>query len=288
MKTIPAANGGHYFVFRVPHSWNQPHGVSFQNSNRFHGRNSGGAHELSLEELRMLFTRSASAREQAKAFHSDRVRRISDSEALVPLALVRGKVILHIIPLSAFAAEQQVDLQVAYRGRSKLCPIGATAYNSTLNFDGVMNLRGGDATHGYTQLYRNGIIEAVKVGDVTPHPNATGEWIRASVIERYLVEIIPSYLNALQELEVAPPISLRITIDDVLNTRMRIPSEGFFENPPLIQQKTLALPEVAFERYGTGEDYQRGLKPAFDAFWNAASLFNSPNFAPNGIWIDRR
>jgi hypothetical protein len=47
----------------------------------------------------------------------------------------------------------------------------------------------------------------------------------------------------------------------------------------------LELPEVIIEQYGTLEDYQRTVRPAFDALWNAAGYFGSKHFDAQGRWI---
>jgi hypothetical protein len=45
------------------------------------------------------------------------------------------------------------------------------------------------------------------------------------------------------------------------------------------------LPEVVIEQYGTSEDYQRTVRPAFDALWNAAGFSASKHFDADGRWV---
>jgi predicted HTH transcriptional regulator len=58
IRAVSLSGGGAALVIRIPKSWNPPHRVSAARSNRFYVRNSGGAHEASVEELRVLFTRT--------------------------------------------------------------------------------------------------------------------------------------------------------------------------------------------------------------------------------------
>src|SRR5687768_14126573 len=60
LKSVRLANQSHAIVIRIPRSWRLPHRVCAQNSNRFFVRNSAGAHEAGMDELRNLFTFSAS------------------------------------------------------------------------------------------------------------------------------------------------------------------------------------------------------------------------------------
>jgi predicted HTH transcriptional regulator len=55
MKSVSVTGGGVVFIIRVPKSWNPPHRVNARNTNRIYARNSAGAYELSIEELRVLF-----------------------------------------------------------------------------------------------------------------------------------------------------------------------------------------------------------------------------------------
>ena len=73
VKSVDVGNGRCAFVVRVPRSWNPPHRVNFKNWNRFFARNSNGAHEVNVEELRALFTASASVAERVREFRTNRV-----------------------------------------------------------------------------------------------------------------------------------------------------------------------------------------------------------------------
>src|SRR5262249_17700390 len=48
-----AVHGGYVIILRIPKSWSPPHRVSARSTNRIYGRNSAGAYEFSIEELRV-------------------------------------------------------------------------------------------------------------------------------------------------------------------------------------------------------------------------------------------
>src|SRR5882724_6609216 len=102
MRALPISGGGYVIVLRVPKSWNPPHRVSARNTNRIYGRNSAGAYEFSVEELRVIFTSAASALDRMRAFRAERLAKIDSGEALFSLAVNRGRLVLHIVPLSSF------------------------------------------------------------------------------------------------------------------------------------------------------------------------------------------
>jgi hypothetical protein len=104
IRAVPVVPNGSVIVIRVPRSWNPPHRVSVRNWNRIFARNSAGAHEMSMDELRASFTLGASAYDRARAFRSERLALIDALET--PVAIVdqpRDRLVLHLLPLSAFA-----------------------------------------------------------------------------------------------------------------------------------------------------------------------------------------
>ena len=71
VRSVHLASGSDAIVMRIPKSWRAPHRVRFDNWNKFWIRNSAGAHEASMDELRTLFTLSASTIDRARAFRAE-------------------------------------------------------------------------------------------------------------------------------------------------------------------------------------------------------------------------
>jgi hypothetical protein len=135
----------------------------------------------------------------------------------------------------------------------------------------------------YTQLFRNGAIEAVKVRVVTDRTRPGGLIVPAVALGRWIFEVLPGYLSALQTLDVSPPVVLMVTLQGVRGSRLGIIPEPM-DDPPSIDRDVLELPEIMIERYGTAEEYQRASRPAFDALWNAAGYPRSHYFDETGRW----
>jgi hypothetical protein len=157
IKAVFLANGNYAFVLRIAKSWNPPHRVSARNTNRFYIRNSGGVHEASVEELRRLFVMSSNIRDNIHAFREKRLREVVSGQG--PLLLDgNGRLILHIVPLSAFETSEQIDLNDAFQQQQMFRPLGSMGYSPRFNFDGLLIYQGGERTDGYTQIFRNGIL----------------------------------------------------------------------------------------------------------------------------------
>ena len=283
VRAVPLANGAHCFVLRIPRSWHPPHRVSAQNSNRFWIRNSGGAHEASVEELRTLFTLGANAHHRVHQFRDERLSEINSGNSARPLQ-GDGRLILHIVPLAAVTSPFQVDLAMVYQTHLAFRPIGTMGMTPRFNFDGVVNERGGDQNFGYTQVFRNGALEATKANIIVGRD--WGRVISGPKFERHIFEVLPGYLDGLRKAGVPPPLVVLFTLEGVKGVRYTALG-GVFNMPgPAIEREILYLPECLINEYGSEPDYHKAVKPAFDTLWNTAGHPFAQSFSADGIWID--
>ena len=275
MRAVPVG-GGFVILVRVPRSWQPPHRVSARGSNRIYGRNSAGAYEYSVEELRVVFTASATALDRIRAFRAERLAKIDSGEAMVPLVQNCGRLVLHVVPVSAFGVGSQIDLARAFTVQEELRPMNSMGRNSRINFDGFCNSYSSDqGCWSYTQLFRNGAIEAVKVRVLTDLHDGD-LYVPTLDFDKWIFEVLPSYLTALQKLDVPPPVVLMITLQGVRGARLGVGERWTtFEDRPIIDRAVLELPEILIESYGPSVDYQRAARPAFDALWNTGGYAQS-------------
>lgn len=283
MKAVPITSGGFVIILRVPRSWNPPHRVSARNVNRIYGRNSAGTYEYSIDELRVVFTSAASALDRVRAFRAERLARIDSGEAIVPLAVDVGRLILHLMPVSSFGVGSPIDLERAYAAHELLRPLASMGMTSGINFDGFANAHyGGDGKcWSYTQVFRTGAIEAVMVRAAKEHEGKLV--IPALGNAKYIIEVLPGYLKALQRLDVPPPVVFMLTFQGIRGARLGV-SRWSFDETPSIDRAVLELPEVLIEQYGTDAEYQRAVRPAFDALWNAGGFSRSTLYDESGNW----
>ena len=291
MRALQMEGGAFVYIIRVPKSWNPPHRVSYQNSNRFYLRSSAGVHEASVDELRAIFANGAGMRERIKARINERVRSLELNEGVVPLAQgagAEGKLVLHVLPFSAFTSNDSIDVAAASAQDTSqlLQPLGSNG-NPRINFDGFMNVRPAEVPHGYTQVFRNGIVEATKVRVIAADEG--DRVIPCRPLVENLYQRVPSYVRALQRLEVAPPFGVSISLIDVEGAILRTgaPFEAEFQHA--IDRQTLVLPMQNISDFGSDAEYLAALSPAFDALWNAVGLPSAQeflaNFDVNGAWV---
>lgn len=285
IRAITTTSDGSVMVIRIPRSWNPPHRVRTGNVNRFYVRNSSGVHEASVDELRVLFNLSSTAHDRVRSFRIERLAMLAADEGPVKIEH-GGRLILHIVPLSAFGYAQQIDVKKIFERHSSFEPLSSAGMSVRFNFDGVINFRGGERCHGYTQVFRSGVVEATKADIVRVTPRDGRKRIPSKALVKHIVEALPVYLNGLKGLDISPPLVVMVSLAEVHGVHLGVERQTFDDDESYAFDKSeLLLPEIVLEDYGPEQHYQKAMRPAFDALWNAAGFVESPYFDKNDIWI---
>jgi hypothetical protein len=288
-------------ILRVYKSFASPHMVTFKNDSKFYTRNSRGKYQLDIWELRSAFLFSESFGERIRAFHTERLSRISSGvEIPAPLIEEDPKLVLHLIPLNAFSTGETFDLKPLFDGvKGNLVePIsifdGDLTVRMRFNIDGFVRSTRREymatTDFGYTQVFRNGIVETVDTSLLMI--NAWNRSIYNSQVdpkcfdgeryERKLVVAVKRYLELQKFLGNNPPFFAIVSFLGVKGYKIALQrSESHFaEYTSEIDRNNLIIPEVMIEDFAV--NVSSVLRPIFDAVWNAAGSDGSPNYDENG------
>jgi hypothetical protein len=107
---VRLASGEAAIVLRVPKSWSPPHQVTYQKAFRFYALDSNGKYPIDIDELRSIFSLSATVADKIKEFRAERLTRVAAADAPVPL-LDRGLLVVHVIPFSAVSVASSFSIQ---------------------------------------------------------------------------------------------------------------------------------------------------------------------------------
>nr|WP_319372438.1 ATP-binding protein [uncultured Methanobacterium sp.] len=289
IEFIDKNNSSNVFILvKVPRSWNSPHRVSMgPNTQKFYIRRGRFSEEMDYFELKNAFNLSETLIEKINNFRNERISSVL-SENRTPFSLTNGsKTIIHLIPLNSFYTRQNYEFdEVVISDSSKLKPVYGVNYSLRRNFDGLVthNMLLEGKTHSYTQLYRNGIIEAVSVELF----NNDEKQISRGFHEIKIVEAINNYLKIYEEVQMELPILVFITLIGVKDYTMYIAPENrmFYHDTFKIDRDILELPEVILKKYE--ENIGNIFKPCFDSIWNACGYNGSENYNRDGEWNPRR
>lgn len=267
LRGIPVA-GGCVLAIRVPRSQAPPHRVTAKNSNRFYLRSSAGAYEASMDELRALFLETAALQDHVARFRDQRVTAIAANRGAVRLAEGDDRFILHIVPISAFGLAPAIDLIGAEQRSGAFRPLRASGWNHSFNVLGFLSSRGGAQCHGYTQLFREGMLETVYCGIGREGPPRT---ISPIGVAQTLAEYVPMYVKNLAEIGATPPFFISVSFLGVDGAVVQFdPYRWSTDAQPLVGD--LCLPIAVISDLGPDATYAAALKPALDALWNAGGM----------------
>jgi hypothetical protein len=286
--SLKLANSRIAIVIRIPRSFAAPHMVSYKGTSRFYSRTSNGKFQLDVAQIRVGFLNSEATAERIRDFRAQRIGTILAGET--PWPIREGpKVVLHLIPLSAFDRDTQIDLRSTsdVSNLQSLAPLfHKTAYIARINIDGYLvylQISGETKAVAYTQLFRNGVIETV---DCLFLIDPDGKKRIASLaFEQDLIRDIHRFLMRLKALGVEPPILIMLSLLNVKEFYMSMEGMlglGLAQEQRLIDRNVLLPSEIVVESYSP--DLKKTLKPLFDAIWNASGHYGSPYYK-NGEWI---
>jgi len=282
-RAVPLSNGRSVLIFRLERSWYGPHRVIFENGARFYGRTTNGKYELDVTDLRNAFLFSNSVMEKVREFRSERIIALANGQTLTPLA-DGAKLVMHVMALESFAAQQQYDIFAI-----ELRPMYATrlgGWGDRINFEGKIIIASGEPPSAYTQIFRNGVIEAVRVGVL----NGSRDYnvIPSLAYEEALVGYLPECLDALRRLGCQPPVLIGISLLGVRGLRLAVDvnMEINMGGVRPIDREVLMLPEMLIDDLSS--PFEPFLKPILDLVWNACGMPSSPHFDEAGHWIGRR
>lgn len=270
-------DGGVVLAIGVPRSPSRPHRVSSGGSNKFWLRNSTGAYEANVADLRNLFLQSAEITERAERYHRGRIAAVRGGDIVSNLSDAAGSIILHFVHGDAFSGTALVDPKRAYELQGYFKPLGVHDFSPRFTFDGFANLRGGEQCHGYTLVRRGGIIESVKI-----KLSAKPENLPVFAIETFIVRWGQEYARGLSALGIVPPYYGYVTLEGAGGKQVHY--DRYQDDAEAIRQRDLHLPVAVIETWDTTRTIGAAFKPAFDAMWNAGGLAGSLSYG-TGEWV---
>ena len=165
-----------------------------------------------------------------------------------------------------------------------MTPMGSSAWDVRINLEGILSFSSIQPCNSYTQIHRNGVLEAVQ-GRILAQQYEGRRVIPSIAYERTIFEYLPRCFQLLDSVGVSMPIMVALTLIGVKGLYMGTASIwGETGNP--INSDTLLLPETIVETPSTPTS--RILKPIFDLIWNACGLRGSTNFDEQGEWCPPR
>jgi len=240
---------------------------------------------MDVQEIRAGFLLSEALPEKVRRLRDERLAHVVADETPVALP-AKPRLVFHTVPASAIGSAVQIEVPLLGRLLGRLRPMSSSSgWNDRFNLDGYVTYTAGEGTHeSYTQIMRNGVIEAVNTR--TFGESNQGKWILASAIEQGVIEAFQCYLAIQKDLRIPTPVFVLLSLLGVKGRRLYLDQmTAFSSQQHPVDRDVVLLPELFLEEYG-GEPTQV-LRPVFDALWQSAGFPGSLNYNEQGNWKPR-
>lgn len=264
---------GYVLVIRVPASFDGPHCVRTNSNRRFVMRNGTTTTDMSFDQLRVSFGRTASLADQARRFIEARIELIIRRKTCAPLVAGPG-LILHLVPVSGVAGRQTVDLRTLH-SKSFTDFIGDDWGSGarTFNFDGLLVNPSGQQTEGfeaYNHIFRTGAIEGGRSGGVMRPMPGGGEKaiVWSSTMSKFFRDWVSKFVASVSKWGFLGPAVLGVAVLDVKGYELAI---GDTFNPfrrAAVDRSHLVLPNVWIDDVNA-VNVDAVVGPQMDILWQA-------------------
>jgi len=289
-QVVPCAPG-YCLVLRVPGSYNGPHRYLFNNHSKFVIRNGTHTTELSYEQLRGAFDRTASLGARAAEWIGQRTQLIAKGETSVP-TYAGPLCVVHVVPLAAFSGRLAPDLVGLRRDHSQLRFSDWRSSSALLNLDGVVAMTrvgaSDDPAFGCTQVFRSGALEAIRFGGSAVRPDA--EVIPSTVVTVFFRDAMLKLLTLARESGASGPALVRCALLHVHGYEFGVGGNGWQLNRAFSDRADLVLPDVwidAIERPDSTSEIDRTARPILEVLWQAFGLDSCQEYRADGMWDPR-
>lgn len=277
--------GGYALVVRVPASYEGPHCLRTNNNRRFVVRNGAGTTDMSYEQIRSAFDRTATLAEKARHFIATRNDLISRRKT--PTPMMSGPIwVLHLVPISGMAERRVVDLRKLYS--ESFIEFGGQDWGGcsrTFNFDGLSVHPGAVQDEGYytyNHIFRTGALEAARIGGSTLSINR-GEPTRSVVwsldMSKFFYRTASTFIQSLKGWGFAGPALLGVAILEVKGYELGIGGAFHRFSKAAVDRQHLIPPEVWIDNLET-VSVDDALRPSLDVLWQAFGMERCLDFDP--------
>ena len=253
-------------------------------------RNGTSTTDMTFDQLRAAFDRTATLAERARRFIEDRLQMIMNLKT--PKKLIEGPLwVVHFVPIAGLAGRRAVDLKVISGEYTKFLGHDWGGGDRTFNLDGLVVHPGGGRENifdAYNHIFRIGALEGVSNGgakrEVSPGIPRSLVW--SLEMSQFFRSSTDLFLDAAKRWGDAGPAVLSFAVLHVEGYELLIDVRRF--SRALSDRSHLILPETWIDNIESA-DIDAIVRPLMDMLWQAFGMERCLDFdATTGIYNPRR
>jgi hypothetical protein len=263
--------GGYVAVIRVPASFGGPHCVRNGNSQRrFVLRNGTITVDMSYDQIRTAFDRTATLAEKARQLIDQRLALVAERRTPRPMEQV-PICAAEFVPFSGLSGRAKVDVaKLRNDNFEKLAlPIWRdSSVTRTLNLDGlIVHPNGGDSVNAMTHVFRDGRFETLQIGGGEGQQGRKLIW--SKVVTDFMTEATRTALRFAQTCEMSGPAILCFALMHIDDYEFAIKENFHRYRPPTADRSALVFPEIWIEEVSANVDIAELVAPTIEILWQA-------------------
>lgn len=276
---------GYALVVRVPSSFDGPHCVRTNNNRRFVMRNGTGTTDLTFDQLRAAFDRTATLAERARRFIAARLQLIIDHKT--PKPLIAGPIwVVHLVPVAGLAGRHTVDLNTLYsKDFTQFLDNDWGSGSRTFNLDGLVVHPGSHENGGYyayNHIFRTGAMESASLGGAKRQmqpgtPERSIVW--SLEMSKFFRKSVDNFLEHAKRWGFAGPAVLSVAVLHVGGYELGIGDAFQFFSKAASDRPHLIIPEIWIQSLDTAE-IDSTVRPLMDMLWQAFGAERCLDFDP--------
>ena len=275
-------NEGFVAFVRVPASYDGPHCVRKDNNRRFVMRNGAGTSDLTFDQLRGAFGRTASLTDSAAEFIKTRQKAFDTAETPRPIGS-DPIALLQVVPIAGLAGRLNFDVRKFYQdGYLNFSSRDWGGLSREFNLEGVAVYSPG-SEDGYTQIYRTGAMEATHlVGE--DRMGAAGQPAQRIVFSRDMVNFfrngLNTYLMTAKSTGIVGPVAISVSLMQCEGFELATNNLRFTHRRNPYKRRHLIVPPKMIENLEL-VDIDACIRPLMDIVWQAFGIERCTYFEPS-------
>lgn len=292
IQSVPVEDA-YVLVVRVPASFDGPHRYLFNGHSKFVMRNGTHITELSYEQLRTAFDRTATLVDKTRSFMNGRAEAIVARRT--PRPMQPGPICLvHLVPLASMGGRLAPNIAALEHDFTKFIFSDWGGGSRALNLDGLLvytaNQRGG-VINAYVQAFRSGALEAGRFGGSLSYLTEDGDppkRIPSTTVTTFYREAVVKFVAIANALGYSGPAIVRFALLNIQGYEFAVGEQYWGQGQAFSDRPDLVLPDAWVEDLAAPFDVDTLIRPMMDILWQAFDVSRCFEYDKSGVWCPRR
>jgi hypothetical protein len=277
-REVTLGSGGYAMVLRVPASYAGPHRFA----SRFVLRDGTRNTDMTYDQLRAAFDRTATLAARAISFRDERVARIERGDGFRDVE-AGPLMVVHVLPMEGMSGRKVANLALLYNSFATMITNSRWGGASrAYNLDGItiFPARNRDGHQGYVQAFRNGTLEFV---ELIGREYEGQKWIASANLAEWFRNALPLAAHASRLTGVAGPAIVSLGLVGAKGYTMALP-QGFMWHgrAAAADRERMVVPEVWVDDVTSLPPVDEIARPMLDVLWQGFQMERCLTYRDDG------